>query len=254
MNTQIKFKIFYSNLNLESISDKDCEHAKTVWNTFNIKNLGEYTDLYVKNDTSLLADVFETFRKTCLKIYELDPTHYVSLTGFAWDSMLKLTKVEIEPFTDIDMHLMFEERIRGGISQSIHKYAKANNKYMKSYNEKAISSYLQYLDANKLCGWAMSKKLPISNFKWDDINKYTSGYIKTYDKNSNIGALLKVDLEYPKKLHHLHSDLPFLCESKIMNKMNKIKSMNKVNKMKSMNKVNKLVTTLEDKDNYVVNI
>ena len=132
MNTQIKFKIFYSNLNLESISDKDCEHAKTIWNTFNIKNLGEYTDLYVKNDTSLLADVFETFRKTCLKIYELDPTHYVSLTGFAWDSMLKLTKVEIEPFTDIDMHLMFEERIRGGISQSIHKYAKANNKYMKS--------------------------------------------------------------------------------------------------------------------------
>ena len=104
---------FYSNLCLESITDKDYEHAKNVWNTFKIKNLGEYHDLYVQSDTLLLSDVFETFRKTCIKEYELDPAYFVSTPGLSWEACLKLTKVKLELLTDLDMLLMFEIGIRG---------------------------------------------------------------------------------------------------------------------------------------------
>ena len=151
---------------------------RDVWNTFKIKNLGEYHDLYVQSDTLLLSDVFEAFRKICIKEYELDPTYFVSAPGLSWEACLKLTKVKLELLTDLDMFLMYEEGIRGGISQAIHKYAKSNNKYMKSYNKNVILSYLQYQDANNLYGWAMSKKLPFGNFKWDNANSYTEEMIK----------------------------------------------------------------------------
>ena len=151
---------------------------RDVWNTFKIKNLGEYHDLYVRSDTLLLSDVFEAFRETCIKEYELDPTYFVSAPGLSWEACLKLTKVKLELLTDLDMFLMYEEGIRGGISQAIHKYAKSNNKYMKSCNKNLISSYLQYQDANNLYGWAMSKKLPFGNFKWDNANSYTEEMIK----------------------------------------------------------------------------
>ena len=74
---------FYSNLDLEDISDEDYAHAQKVWDVFEIKNLGEYRNLYVQTDTSLPADVFENFKNKCLKIYELDPIYFVSATGLA---------------------------------------------------------------------------------------------------------------------------------------------------------------------------
>ena len=110
---------FYSSLSLSNISDKEYEYAKKVWNTLNIKNLGEYHDLYVQSDTALLADVFENFRKVCLKEYKLDPCYFVSAPGLAWTAMLKLTKVKLELLADIDMLLIIEEGTRGGISQAI---------------------------------------------------------------------------------------------------------------------------------------
>ena len=143
---------FYSNLNLEDISDEDYTHAQKVWDVFEIKNLGEYHDLYVQSDTLLLADVYENFRNMCLNIYELDPVYFVSAPGLAWQACLKKTKVELELLTNIDMLLMVEKGIRGGICQAIHRHAKANNKYMKNYNKDIISSYLMYLDANNLDG------------------------------------------------------------------------------------------------------
>ena len=113
-----------------------------------------------------------------VKEYKLDPTYFVSTPGLSLEACLKLSKVKLELLTDLDMLLMFEKGIRGGISQAIHKYAKSNNKYMKSYNKNVISSYLQYQDANNLYGWAMSKKLPFGNFKWDNANSYTEEMIK----------------------------------------------------------------------------
>ena len=157
---------FYSNLNMKDIDDIDYRHGNNIFNKFKLNNLGDYHDLYVQNDTLLLADVFENFRDMCLKEYELDPAHFLSLPGLAWQACLKKTNIELELLTDYDMLLMVEEGIRGGICHSIHRYAKANNKYMKNYNDNEESSYIQYLDANNLYGWAMSKKLPVNGFKW----------------------------------------------------------------------------------------
>ena len=80
---------FYSNLNLENISDKDYRHAQKIWEVFEIKNLGEYHDLYVQCDALLLADVFENFRDKCIKIYELHPSYFVSAPGLAWQACFK---------------------------------------------------------------------------------------------------------------------------------------------------------------------
>ena len=114
----------------------------------------------------MLADVFKNFRDRCIEIYELDPAHFLSATGLAWQACLKKTKVKLELLTDIDMLLMVEKWIRDGICQAMHRHAKVNNKYMKSYDKDITSKYLAYLDANNLYGWAMSQTLPLNGFKW----------------------------------------------------------------------------------------
>ena len=149
----------YSELNLEDITDKDYTHAQKVWNTFNIKNLGEYHDLYVQRDTLLFADVFENFRDECINTYELDPAHFLSAPGLSWEACLKKANVKLELLTDYDKLMMDEKGIRGSICQSIHRHAEANNKYMKNYNKNKKSLYLEYVEANNLYGWAMRKKI-----------------------------------------------------------------------------------------------
>ena len=114
---------------------------------------------------------------------------------------------------------------RGGICQSTYRYAIENNKYMKNYNKNIDSSFIQYLDANNLYGWAMSQKLPVNDFKWikkEELSKFNEDFIKNYDENGNIGYFLEVDFDYPKELFGLHKDLPFLPESKNVNKVEKI--------------------------------
>ena len=117
VHCQIK-KAFYSALNLEDITDKSYEHAQKVWGVFEIKNLGEYHDLYVQSDTLLLADVFENFRDKCIEIYELGPAHFLSAPGLAWQACLKKKKVNLELLTNIDMLFMVEKGIKGGICQA----------------------------------------------------------------------------------------------------------------------------------------
>ena len=181
---------FYSNLNMENIDDIDYRHGNNVFKRFKLKNLGEYHDLYVQSDTLLLADVFENFRNKCLEVYELDPAHFLSLPGLAWQACLKKTNVKLELLTDYDMLWMVEEGIRGGICHSIHRHAKANNKYMENYDENKESSYIQYLGAYNLYGWAMSQKLPKSNFKWvEDTSRINKEFLKNYNENSNKGFL-----------------------------------------------------------------
>ena len=114
---------------------------------------------------NLLADVFENFRNKCIEVYKLDPAHFLSAPGLAWQACLKKTKVELQLLTDIDMLLMVEKGTRGGICQATHRYAKANNKYMKNFDKNNESSYIEYLDANNLYGWAMSQKLPVKLFQ-----------------------------------------------------------------------------------------
>ena len=124
-------KSFYSELYLEDITDKDYAHGQKVFKEFKLKNLGNYHDLYVQSDTLLHVDVFENFRNKCIEINELDPAHFLSASGLVWQVFLKGTRVKIELLTDIDMLLVVEKGIRGGICHVIHSYAKANNKYMR---------------------------------------------------------------------------------------------------------------------------
>ena len=224
-NTLPSKKDFFSNLNLEDISDEDYTHAQKVWNIFKIKNLGEYHDLYVQSDTLLLADIFENFRNMCLNIYELDPVYFVSAPGLAWQACLKKTGVELELLTDYDLILMIEKGIRGRTCQATHKHSKANNKYMKNYHKNIESSCIEHLDPNNLYGWAMSQKLPASGFNWvkqEELSNFNEDFIKKYDKNSDKGYFLEVDIDYPKELLNLHEDLPFLPETKKVNKVKKL--------------------------------
>ena len=140
---------FYSKLNMNGISDQDYEHVQQVWNIMEKNTPGCYHDIYLKTDVLLLAEVFETFRNTCLKNFKLDPAHFHTAPGLAWQVLLKTAaeycehekrrkdcelcpdEFRLELRTDIDMLLMDEKGIRGGITQAVKRYAKINNKYMK---------------------------------------------------------------------------------------------------------------------------
>ena len=147
---------------------------------------------------------------------------------------LKRTGIRLELLTDPDMLLMFERGIRGGITQAVRKYASANNKYMRDkFDHNEHTTYLQYLDANNLYGWAMSQPLPTGGFKWVDVNPNEISELPT---RTDKGYLLEVDVSYPKELHNPHNDLPFMCERM------------------EINGVVKLVPNLRDKKNYVIHI
>ena len=219
---------FYSQLNDEDISDEDYQHAIKVWNTFECKTIRDYHNLYLKSDVLLLADVFENFRKTCLKHYKLDPVHYYTSPGLAWDVCLKETGQQLQLLHDYDMLMMFECGIRGGITHISKRYAEANNKYMKDYNPDKESTFIQYLDANNLYGWAMSQQLPTHGFKW---MKHTTEekVVEILEKANHsmfnkgkIGYIFEVDLEDPSHLWETHNNYPLAPEKMIVNGVEKL--------------------------------
>ena len=245
---------FYSILNNEHISDEQYKHAQNVWDTFNLKTMGDYHDLYLKSDILLLADVFENFRKTCLQYYKLDPCHYFTSPGLSWDAMLKMTDIKLELMVDIDMFQFIEKGMRGGISYIANRYGKANNKYMKNYDEKAPTKYIMYLDANNLYGWAMSQYLPTGNFKWLSQNQIEKTNLGKYTENSKKGLILEVDLEYPQELHDLHNDYPLgpekikIAKDMLSDYCKKIADKFNI----SLGLVHKLIPTLNDKEKYIL--
>ena len=125
-----------------------------------MNSIGDYHDIYLKTDVLLLADVFEKFINNRLDYYGIDPCHYFSSPGLSWNVMLKMTKIELDLISDIEIHLFIEKGMRGGISYIAKRHSKANNKYIKCYDSSSN------IDANNLCGWAMSQYLPYSGFKW----------------------------------------------------------------------------------------
>ena len=98
---------------LEDVTDEDYTHAQKVFEESGLKNLGDYHDLYVRSNELLLAHVFENIRNKCIKIYELDPAHFLSAPGLAWQVCLKKTGIRLELLTNMDMLLMVEEGIGG---------------------------------------------------------------------------------------------------------------------------------------------
>ena len=157
--------------------------------------------MYIQSDTLLLEDVFENFRNMCIKVYELDPADFLSAPGLAWQACLKKAEAKLELLTNVDMGLMVQKGLRGGICHTMHRYAKASKKYMKDYNKDEEESFTEYLDANNLYGCAMSEPLPVDGFDWiKDLSKIDEDFIKNYDKDSNKGYIFEVDVEYPKHL------------------------------------------------------
>ncbi|KAE9522903.1 hypothetical protein AGLY_016714 [Aphis glycines] len=180
---------FYNSLKDEEINNNDYSHAKKIWKVFNIKTLGEYSDLYLKTDVAILTDVFENFRDLCLSTLSLDPAHYMTAPGFAFDCMLKYTK--------------------GGICQSVKRYAKANIPNIEglNYNPNKSISWITYLDCVNLYGKSMLTELPFKDFEWvDDLNID----VTKISDDSEVGYILEVDIDYPQYLHEKHNDFPFL--------------------------------------------
>ena len=171
----------------------------------------------------MLTDAFENFRNMCIKVCGLDPVYFLSAPGLSWQVCLKKTGVKLELITDVDMLIMIEKGIRGGICHSVYRHGKANNKYMKIYDKNNESSYIIYIDANNLYGYAMSKKLPVDGFEWvEDLSIIDEYFIKNYDEDSDEGYLIEADVEYTKELHTLHRDLRFLPERMGVNKCKKL--------------------------------
>ena len=240
MDTEEKFndtkppprEAFYSKLTGRGITEKNYKHVLNVWNTFKMKTFKDYHKLYNETDALLLADVFENFRDLCLKIYGLDPVYYFTAPGLAWDACLKITNIDLELLSDLNMLLMFEKGIRGGISMISNRYGEANNKYMGNrFNKNKLKKHLMYLDANNLYGDAMSKKLPTHGFKWltsgEMENLFNNQVVQIWEKTP---CILEVDLEYPENLHDLHNDYPFCPE-----------------RVECKNRVEKLIPNLRDK-------
>ena len=187
---------FYSSLTDNGIEDTEYAHAHNVWNTFQMKTMQDYHDLYLITDTLLLADVFEEFRKMCLENYKLDPVHSYTAPGLSWQAALKMTNVELDLLTDKDQHLFIEEGIKGGVSMISHRqvtficitysfiflenciyyisfctihlfrYARANYPGIQEYDISKENEHLIYLDANNLYSWAMGQSLPTKSFRW----------------------------------------------------------------------------------------
>ena len=236
------------------ISDEQYLHLKNVWNTFNFKTFKDYHNHYLKKDVFLLADVFEKFISTCLKYYGLDPCHYFSSPGLSWDAMLKMTKVELEKISNLDIHLFIERGMRGGICCVSKRYSKANNEFCPDYDETKPKVFIKYLDMNSLYGKAMSEYLPYGGFKWVKVNNKVVNRMLNKKDDSLHGYFLQVDLECPKKLHDKHNDLP-MAPGKIkvtegMLSPIQLEMKNKYDIKEGT--TNKLIPNLTPKKNYVV--
>ena len=249
---------FYSMLTEEGITYDSYSHAQNVWNTFKMKTMDEYHDLNLKSDILLLGDVFEKFRETCLQYYKLDPRHYFTSPGLSWDAMLKMTQVQLELMTDIEMFQFIEKGMHGAISYIANRHGDANNKYMTGHDsskpskyimyqfiEKGMhgaisyianrhgdannkymtghdsskpSKYIMYLDANNLYGFAMSQCLPTGGFRWLSQRKIEKINLATCAADGKKGMIIEVDLEYLSSLRKLHNDYPLAAEKMKVNK------------------------------------
>lgn len=219
-----------------NISDEDYLRAHNIWKLFKCKNLGDYSDIYLKSDVLLLADIFENFRTICLNTYKLDPAQYFTAPSLSFDAMLRYTDVELELLTDVDMLNLFKQNIRGGTCTCSNRKAEANNRFIPDFDVSKRTSYIIYLDATNLYGHSMTQMLPKSEFRWLNDDEIKNFDCKLVDDNSNKGYVLEVDLQYPSEFHDLHNDLPFCPEN-----------------MKPPNgKFKKLIPNLNDKNKYVI--
>ena len=185
------------------VSGEDYEHAKSVWDTFGMRTMREYHNLYLNTDVLLLSDVFESFRDMALEHFKVDPCHYLTAPSMFYDAMLKMTGIELDLIHDREMSDFIERAKRRGVSTITHRLAQANNKYMgEVYDHNKPSSYILYPDATSLYSFPMLQPLPTGGFRW----------LKEYELEQPLdkfpSCFVNVDLEYPKNLHDKFSDYP----------------------------------------------
>lgn len=204
---------FFSRLLNRECSEEDYAHAQAVWQAFNCKTMQDYHDLYLKTDVLLLADVFEAFRTATLTTFHLDPSYYVSSPQLSWDCMMKMTGCELTLLSDPAMFTLINSNLRGGISVITKRHAKANNKYMGDlFKPEEPSSYILYLDANNLYGWAMSEPLPFDEFVWISAEECESIDWRMQTDDQEYGFFVECDFHYPDELHDAHNDYPLAPE------------------------------------------
>ncbi len=241
---------FYSRLTEEGISEDEYQRALKVWEAFRCQTFQDYHDLYLKTDVLLLADVFENFRETGMQYYGLDPAQYLTLPSYSWDACLKYTDVKLELITDPEIHLFIESSIRGGISTVTHRHARANNPYLgPDYDPSKPHSYIMYLDANNLYGWAMSQPLPIRNFRFLTEDEISQIDFCTVPDFSQTGYIIQCDLGYPSHLHDVHNDFPLAAENLLVTE-DMLSPFCKSFKQKHVD-CKKLIPNLRDKVKYV---
>ncbi|XP_040065173.1 uncharacterized protein LOC120839035 [Ixodes scapularis] len=205
---------FCNKLNDAHISEKDYHHAQVVFDTFKFKNVGEYSDCYLKLDCLLLSDVMQNFRKWTLETYEIDPLHFVSLPALSLACALKQTKVKLELLTDVDAYLFIESGLRGGIVQCAIRHARANVPTSDSFDPNKDASQMFDLDVNGLYASTMRQPLPYGNFRWLDREEINALQFAQVSDDSPTGYILEVDLDYPEELHDSHADFPLAPEKR----------------------------------------
>ena len=243
---------YRNDLTGEELSEEDYKFAKTIWNTFQLQNLGQLHDLYVSTDTHLLADVFNGFRDSTHSQLQLDPAHYVTLPSLSWSAALKVTNVNLELIDDIDMYLFVEKIKLGGYAAVVEHFAKANNKYLKNYEAEKPTSYIFSTDCTNNYGAAMKMSLPVGGFKWvENVSMFTEEYIKNLEADQSIGYFIEADLEYPDHLHDAHDSFPLGPEKiKITSNMLSDYQNNLAEKLGNKPGGTKLCLTLNDKEKY----
>ncbi|CAN7978838.1 unnamed protein product, partial [Ixodes persulcatus] len=205
---------FYNKLNDSQISEEDYRHAQTVFETFNFKSLGEYSDCYLHLDCLLLADVFQNFRKWTLDTYELDPLHYVSLPALSLACALKQTGVKLELLDDVDAYLIIEAGLRGGIVQCAIRNTRGNVPGSACFDPNTAVSHILDLDVNGLYASTMRQSLPCAGFRWLDREEIDALHFQQVPDDAPEGYILEVDLDYPRELHDSHADFPLAPEKR----------------------------------------
>ena len=244
---------FYSSLTDENVSEEDYCHAQTVWQSFQMKTLKDYQNLYVKTDILLLADVFEEFRRMSMSYYKLDPANFYTTPGLTYQACLKHSGISLELFTDIDMLLTVEKGIRGGISYIGRRESAANNKHLpETFDPSNPSTYISMLDCNNLYGFSMSEPLPVGDFKWLSAAEIRRLRIKNLGDDDEYGYVFVVDLRYPPHLHDKHNCYPLADEHMLIEEEHLSDVSKNLLAGRRFKPVRKLVPNLCDKKEYVV--
>ena len=232
-------KDFFSKLKNKCPDDKEIDRTREIIKKFNIKNGEELTQLYLKSDVILLADVFEKFIKISVEEFGINPLYCVSLPGYTWQCGLKFTDINLQTLQDKDMILLLENNIRGGVSSIM------GDKYIKSDKNKKIL----YIDANNLYGHSMCQYLPYDEIKFDNTIKLED-ILNTPD-DSDIGYFIELDLKYPDNIKQKTKNFPFapinkkIIPDNFNDYMKEIKPDNHI-------QTKKLICDWSDKKNYLI--